>query len=256
MKKILIILTISTLFISCSDSSTDVTIKPNINPYEGQIKKITLFQYGAEVDSGKVIKVNTGSYYGIVRVRLFDEAENEIENTSYNTAGIVKSKMITSYDTNGNRVESTYFDLDGNITSKLNFKHDEKGNEIEVNSYNLDGSINWKKVSKFDDKGNELENQSFKANGIPKFKRTFKYDPHGNVTEINTYSGKSFLKGKINKYDDKGNAVKIQFLDSDGKIKSIWENKYDFDAKGNWTRKVTYIDGIPEYIFEQKLEYY
>ena len=256
MKKILIILTISTLFFNCSDNNTEVSQEPDINPFEGQIKKITMFQYGAEDDSGKVVKVNTGSYFGVVRMHLFDTAENEIENTSYNTAGIVKSKMVTSYDSNGNRVESTYYDLDGNITSKQNYKHDEKGNEIEVNSYNLDGSINWKTVSKYDVNGNEIEDQSFEANGIPRFKTINKYDNKGNGIESKRFSGSSLVNWEINNYDDKGNAVEIQFLDSDGKIKSIWKNNYDFDAKANWTRKIIYIDGKPKYIFEREIEYY
>ncbi|MCD8408896.1 hypothetical protein [Tenacibaculum finnmarkense] len=79
-----------------------------------------------------------------------------------------------------------------------------------------------------------------------------KYNNKGNKIETSYYSLDGSLSSKhIYKYDNKGNKIEMSSSNSFGK-KSKYIYKYDnFDKKGNWTKKITFKNGIPDKILER-----
>ena len=78
---------------------------------------------------------------------------------------------------------------------------------------------------KYDDKGNEIEETSLIS------KDTYKYDDMGNQIEWNSYNSGGGLNFKAT-------------------------SKYEFDEKGNWIKKISFTNQIPNNIDERKYEYY
>ena len=68
----------------------------------------------------------------------------------------------------------------------------------------------------------------------------------------------SFSRTSTEKYDDKGNKIEKNSYNADGKLlEHLLETyKYEFDEKGNWTKKISFKNQIPENIEERKYEYY
>lgn len=55
-------------------------------------------------------------------------------------------------------------------------------------------------------------------------------------------------------YDIYGNTIAISLKDEDEEFTKI--NKYTFDKKRNWIRRIQYENDIPQYIIEREITYY
>lgn len=57
-------------------------------------------------------------------------------------------------------------------------------------------------------------------------------------------------------YDDKGNNIEFNFLNSDGSLDTKLTYHYDYDTENNWIEQIKYKNNIPQEIIERTIEYY
>ena len=171
--------------------------------------------------------------------------------------GKYKKKALDSFKTfeytvKGSRIKSTHYDANGRIEGAWIYKYDAKGNLIYTFT-SLFTSYNYK----YDDNGNLIEGIVSGDEGGPVCISTYKYDDNGNTIEENNYNPDGSLISKITfEYDDKGNYIERNSYDTEG---SFWEKetfKYKFDEEGNWIKRITFKNQIPESIEEREYEYY
>ena len=143
-----------------------------------------------------------------------------------NLRGKVKSYTQSSYDS-----AERFGEIQKTLFSKETYKYDDKSNLIEDNSYYSDSSLNCKWTYKYDDKSNRIEAIWYKSDG-------------------------SFYGKYINKYDDKSNLIEENGYNADGSLEYKRIFKYEFDEKGNWIKKISFKNQIPENIKEREYEYY
>ena len=103
---------------------------------------------------------------------------------------------------------------DPRYSIKLKYKYDSQGNRKEVVWLRNDGGFASRSVRRYDNKGNKVEESIYGPNGSGSRKVSNLFDAHGNVTESS--------------YD----LASIGFY-------RRYSYTYEFDAQGNWTKKVT-----------------
>lgn len=201
--------------------------------------------------SGKIIECN--SYGGnntlyLTEKYIYDSIGNLKEVDSYfsKDKGKLYGKHTFKHDKKGNLTEeNSYSGYDENLDPNdypqhfkngqtTKYKFDLMGFKIEENYYSLSGTWSGKSSFKNNEKGFPIESLRFDEKGIVNMKNTYKYDSSGNKLE-----GKSYT-------DIEG---------SDNKVR-ITTYKYESDSKGNWIKKVQYLESKPNTITVREIVYY
>ena len=196
--------------------------------------------------------------------------------------------MITTYryDSIGNLKDYLMIYSDSSFYSKSVYKYDKYGKLIELkwyrdsrleNSserdtyryfYNEDGQIIFEEKLDFQDRRINLTLNSYNEKGQIIKDETYyfnldcfpgeweyEYDELGNLIEKNQMTGRYIDSKTTYKYDNLQNPIEKIEYDSDGKIDSKREHKYEFDKIGNWVKRIDIIDDIPQYILIREIEY-
>ena len=223
-------------------------------------------------EDGSISSVNNYNYNN----------ENKIIKETYK-CGDRNTKCIYRYDKYGNNIEFISYE-NSEISSKQVMKYDKKKNQVDWRLYEYDGVLNRKKISKYDKDNFKIEELIYEFNGVNCVyfgKSVMKYDENGNLIENNDFDEKgerNFLCKYV--YDKKGNELdKVivnqenlerkntrkfntfghcseEFSYTDGVLKENFKYAYNYDDKGNWTKRVHYINGIVTRIHERNIKYY
>jgi hypothetical protein len=214
------------------------------------------------LDSNGELMENTK--HGIAgRHAEFDEAGNELSNWFFGVDEKPKHHLEghlgwrARYE-NGRRVEKTDFGHDVATFgyAQYRWKYDEKGNAIEVSFLDSSGKLmeNTKLAiagwhAKFDEAGNAVSNEFFGVNGKPKrhagghlgwrarYENGRKVEKTDFGHDVETYG---YAQSRW-KYDEKGNAIELSYLDSNGELMentklAIAGRHAEFDEEGREIR--------------------
>jgi hypothetical protein len=91
---------------------------------------------------------------------------------------------------------------------------------------------------KYDDKKRLTERKSFQSNGDVWLRYVYKYN--GSQKEELVYTADGTLNQRyLYTLDDKGNEVELTIFERSGSIRVEESYTYEFDSKGNWTKRTT-----------------
>lgn len=188
----------------------------------------------------------------------------------YNAGGNLTKRE--SYDYKGNLSDiSVYGYIDGARVSKYKrIEHEYNPPGIVVSSPpgaakpKFDPRYSNKYAFRYDDQKRILEETYFLSNGEVTIRYVYKYS--GNQVEKLVYSA----DGSLNQHyvivlDSKGNEVEeTSFKPTDGSVDDKYSYNYEFDAKGNWIKRITSKlvskDGkssfVPEYVTYRTITYH
>jgi hypothetical protein len=170
-----------------------------------------------------------------------------------------KRNSFDTYNEQGNTLRSEFYDYKGNLDSITVYGFIDgsrvsasKSIEREYNpppmiaigpppgaaTKRSDPRYGYKYEFKYDDKKRLIENTWFHSTGKVWLRYVYKYN--GNQKEKLVYSE----DGKLNQHylytlDDKGNEIAETYFNSDGSLRFKELFTYEFDAKGNWTKRTT-----------------
>lgn len=214
----------------------------------------------------------------------YDDKGNKIEEKHYSLKNVLISEVKMAYDGNGNMTEYRFteikqddstrpllitvqykynekgdciesIDLDnGELSSGRIYTYDDKGSVVKWQQYNAEKEYQSWGILKYDDNNNLIEDIAYNSDGKEDTYETHKYDDKNRRIETNRYYDGKLLVTEQFEYDDKDNHIGyIRIHDGE---KFSGKNIVEYDDQGNWTRRTIYVDGRPDYIDMQTIEYY
>lgn len=197
------------------------------------------------------------------KVKSFSELSYEaIVRSGHVEKGRCKRKMeydydiFIKYDENGNIIVQKWYNSNDSLLGKLIYTYDHRGNKIEKNAYSSDGSLYNKYIYAYNQMGNQIEEKLYNSKGILTNKNTYTYDDKANLTEHTEYGSAGFYVKNTYAYDEQGNQIEQNRYNADGSLEKKYSRAYEYDTQGNWTKKLSFKNKIPEYIQVREYEYY
>ena len=188
----------------------------------------------------------------------YDKDGNRLELISYKPDGKIISNLKSTY-TDGRITKEETILGDGTIELIADIKTDAKGNRIEQRETRPVAAsplFNYTHYYKYDEKGQMLERTARRGNGRLMFRYLFKYDDNGNRIEWTQLGPDSTVVGRVvYKFDNKNNMVEETSYAGSSTPKATYTYTYEFDRKGNWTRRTKLQDKTAIEIKERQYDY-
>jgi hypothetical protein len=167
-------------------------------------------------------------------------------------------RAMTSFNERGNLTKRELYDYKGNLseivvygyidgarvsnTKMIRHEYDPPpgvatGPSAAGTKPKFDPRYSNKFTFKYDDQNRLIEKAWFLSNGEPTIKYVYKYSANQRENLVYTETG-SLNQRSIAILDEKGNEVeRTHFKTQDGSIESKYSYAYEFDSKGNWTKR-------------------
>ncbi len=204
-----------------------------------------------------------------------------IEENEYNLQDILTSKKQNVYDEKGNLKEELYFFKEETVQYKNKYDYDSENRKVGDTRYkkdtqdyitvfdyegkNLvsrettegpDNKIVRTEKFTFDENGNLIKEYTFDSYDNSKTVDEYKYDAKNQkIARIVTENDKPVFKNTF-AYDTKGNLTDVVTMNGDDTVIQSLSYKYEYDDKGNWTKKIVYKDNVPTVIVERRITYF
>ena len=186
------------------------------------------------------------------------------------------------YDENGDLIERSFIDIE-KFGAKTLFEWNEDKTVKVGKVMDEKGTVYSVYEARYNEAGDVLDDARFNRDGASMTFRVFnQYDKDGNLIRVETYHPvgnnftisirnsqgqeievKKYREGIIASactysYDEKGNESDVSCDIYENQVKRVVSStmKYEYDAQGNWTKKVTYQDDEVTYVIERTYEYY
>ncbi len=187
----------------------------------------------------------------------YNKFGKKIRSNIYDEKGCLVWEFIDIYD-DEKFIEGKNY-REGRLIGEVFKRYYENGNPKDcISIYDYDFGLSKKWISKFDINGNQIsldieeqiDNERFKKEKIKYYndkilqKIVENYDIKNNLIDRCIY-----------KYDD-GCKVGVEEYSSNIDLSFTYIYKYDFDEKGNWTKRVKYLENVPCEIIERTFEYF
>jgi hypothetical protein len=85
--------------------------------------------------------------------------------------------------------------------------------------------------------------ESYTGDGVFQGKTESDYDANGRLIEEVWYDAKGLSSRSVFSFDDKNNLVGRLDYGADGLVRASLVNRYEFDSRGNWVKKVSIKEG-------------
>ncbi|MDH4188332.1 MAG: hypothetical protein OEV08_15185 [Nitrospira sp.] len=229
-----------------------VVVQESSTWQEGAIVDSLILQY--DIDGNQIESEHSSYKIGEGRLLIkersvtsYDPKKQRKENISYKDDGSISGKSVSIFDANGNRTEFVAYGGDGAVIFRFVAKYDDKGNNFESISYKSEKLVVSKTLRSFDEKGNAVETLVFKGDGSLDYKVLTKYDSNGRAVREDLHGmGGELGERRTYRYDDKLGLLEKTFAKANGEIALREKYDYEFDAEGNWTKRVTsrWVGGV------------
>lgn len=237
MKKLLVILFLGALLSACSNPKSQQYLG-----LKGGVESVKDFKHEA---LNKFGEAEIGDL-GAVEVYKFDTKGYLIE--------------YSTYDRDGDCVVNSKNEYEGDECIKSTFINKSFGDTVISSLVERKGNIRVCEIKKGDDISTAEFNQSdtylcatYKnADNTHEIQEKW-FDKYGNVIEFKMKRGGEVVYWTKSKFEG-NNEVQTEYLK--GGESGISTYSYsDYDDTGNWTKKVSYLNGEPEYIVKREIKY-
>ena len=231
--------------------------------------------------NGKLDKLVAISDSKVLWDNEYDSLWRKTKLYTYSNDSLTK-REFWEYDDENNMVEHTSYIGNERIWHST-FKYDSCGNRIETIRTSRNGTLTWTKEEITNKNGVKTEKTFFlDSSGAIKFWTSLKIDSINRETESITYNNKSQITRRfVNKKDKNGITISTIMTDSTSNLESasfyefndkqdlivqsnIYPNSnsfytvysYEYDSKNNWTRKITYRNGLAYSVEKRAFAYF
>ncbi|MBN8783601.1 MAG: hypothetical protein J0G98_11090 [Terrimonas ferruginea] len=167
----------------------------------------------------------------------------------------IKKKYL--YDDKGRHIDQLEYTMEGELDRRYTYKYDDRGNLIEISGYKKDGTLSSKTTYTYDSKNNKTD-YLMETPGYANSYRKFVYDEKGNPVEETWLNGRKEVDFKfVRLFDAKGNKIQETNYKQGTKLIGTTRWIYEYDAKGNWTKKTDVTeDGVDFHTETRTIIYY
>lgn len=224
-----------------SDAKTD-HLKGNVRMYT---EKTYIVDYTRHViENGDFVSCIERTYDAdgaIQTERTYDADGQKLTGTLYQYKDSVKS-VSTTHDAQGVRTLQTLylFTADG-YCARMRFT-DAIG--VTISTTEVSHGDNWASATEYFKDGEAITS-------------TYTYDTHGNIQSIEIKGdSKSTTTYSYPLIADKTKRLPTKAIKKDNKNKTTYVFTYETDGQGNWTRRITTIDGTPSEVAYREITYW
>ncbi|MDV6168752.1 hypothetical protein R1T16_09970 [Flavobacterium sp. DG1-102-2] len=234
------------------DKSGNNTAITRRNPDNSQIDRIEMKYQGKNIAQKTTFSAQNNPNDKVAY--LYDSKGNIIQEDIYLASESVQYKAVNKYDKKNRKISEARYDKDSKKLYETVSKYD-GDNLMKKFTVDAKGVVDYSEDFTYDDKGNVLTHLTFEKFDNSKTLDMYAYDDKGNKREWAVEkNGKPFMKASFD-YDDKNNTTVISVTDAAGKQVDKREYAYDYDKKGNWTKKTIRINGVPQFVEERQIVY-
>lgn len=186
---------------------------------------------------------------------IYDNKGNVIQEDIYLASEYVQYKAIYKYDKKNRKTSEARYDKDSKKHFESTYQY-EGDNLMKKYTTNKSGELEYSEDYTYDKKGNVLTQTTYENYEKSTTVDTYTYDDKGNKVTWNvTKNGVLFMKASFT-YDTHNNNTKTEVFDAKGTKVDDREYTFEYDKKGNWTKKITKKGGIPQFIAEREITYF
>lgn len=269
---------LSLLFVGCNKRYSDIETAG----LKGKVKSVREITYQAIGNQDTLVKGDIVMAEDIPNYYItYNEFGNTLDMFSYDNSNELLFRWHYTYDKDNQTLSAIYMDKYNEVLDSTYYVYDDKGNEKEYYHYDADGNLCYKMLQSYDRKGNCMEQKSINVENLIIRDTKCKYKGK-NLVEDASYDGDNHLI-MYSKYTyDKHNNLKTQAIynadssintqgfydynENQDIIRSVtkvpqtpdveYTYKYTYDKKGNWTQKITSLNGEVILLTIRQIEYY
>lgn len=260
---------------------------PRSSEFHGNVKSVEQHSFKAKKNHGTIISGRTAhEFRGEVDFRLeYDSSGRTTGRTLYSNVSKQPFWSIDySYDSLGHVIQSRKYRFKQGLTEITNYEnvYDEQGRLVMrtardqapgplrrwryaydakgfVTEFNVNDSTmdpDGLKLSYSDARGNILKEWDYTGAKLSTYTE-YNYDSLGYKTEERLYNRSAKLIYVLHwKYSAKHELERYENCSGNSHSCESWNYKYQYDANGNWTRRVEYRNGKPVLVKERTITYY
>ncbi|MBK7568293.1 MAG: hypothetical protein IPI31_10775 [Bacteroidetes bacterium] len=185
----------------------------------------------------------------------YDTENRQIEHKHYVSEYSNNIIQVEKFHNENKSTEILRTNLNGTFHSKLLYNIDSKNRVISFEAKFSDGCLTSEKTTTYlTDENCKIEQFHNKDRVITSSKIEY-FDSNKILIIADNYTSNNKLFSK-SLFLENGLVSKIEYFGTSGKIESIFEYKYSFDKKYNWTKKVEYLNSKPTNITIREILYH
>ena len=185
---------------------------------------------------------------------LYDKDNSIMAENLYLNKETVQYRNTFEYDADKRKIAETRTDPNGKMVSKTTWEY-ENGRLSTKIDFNENNEIEYSEKFEYDAKGNLVRHTSFsKIDG--EMRNEYVYDAKNNKTAWSIQKGDKTEMRAVYTYDKAGLQTSYSISNGEGRVMDARAYKYEYDKKGNWTKKTVMINKQPMFITERKITYY
>jgi hypothetical protein len=210
----------------------------------------------------------------------YDKNNNNIECITYSSNGSLASKKVNKFDSENKLIEGYEFDAREKVIGKttrndsadyqiltcfewisrglvktLESVFDKNGNNV-ANYYFSDRALESKEIIRYDINRNLLETIQHNLLTNEQIVTRFKYDEQNNKVEVIVLKNNLVTSKTMSTYDSRDNLTETFSYGVQGTLKGHHKYLYEFDAEGNWTKRINIFNDRPTSVSIRQIEYY
>lgn len=255
MKRIFTSILVTIFLFSCGEntSSTDY-YNPNSDwarlKLQGKVKAIKEIKFLAvdnfsEIEKGEKVKHIYNKEF------LFNLDGYKIEQNDYIPDGTLANRIMYLYQ-NNKLIEYNEYDSQGLLFGTGKYELGENEKPLKLKYKTNDGRYNWTETFKYDKNGNIVEIEHFRTKNAIDSKEIYTFNDDGYLDVSELYKDGEPVTKNTFKTDEDGSRTEMIY----GADSSKYTYIYNYDAKGNWIKKIVFENDNPSGILIREIEYF
>ncbi len=232
--------------VASNDETTDwhkLNLKGSIKAIK-EIKFLAVDNF-SEIQNGEKIK------HVYNKEILFNLDGYRIEQNDYIPDGTLANRIMYLHQQN-KLVEYNEYDSQGMLFGTGKYELDGDGTPVKLNYKTNDGRYNWSETYKYNSQGKITEIEHFNAENVLTSKEVYKYNDSGLLIESELYKDKKLVSKNTYKNNEDGSNIELTYSGDS----SVYTYMYNYDAKGNWVKKIVFENNNPSGILIREIEYF
>jgi hypothetical protein len=248
--------------------------------YMGNGIQKTQMMWDAQKNNTGVIRRNDKNLQ-IDRTAMKYKGDKLTEKISYGHEDLPIERIVYTYDAKGNRSAEELYNGTEIFQLKTLYKYYEDNKKASETRFTKDGKQLY--ITNYTYKGENLvKKETLGADNLPEFTETYTYNSKNKILSHTTFDPKikeearedytydkngNMTQWVYNKthepqvtaqytYDKYNNLTGIKVLNDQQKVLDEKKFVFEYDNKGNWTKKTIYYASMPMYVVERTITYY
>jgi hypothetical protein len=234
MQKFIIVL-LTSFFIGCGSANQVQPEKDYPQDIKGRIKTIRL---ETTLLTDEAVNPSDGNN-GNATTTTYDSQGREAEEIHTTPSGEILIRITTIYDNQGKKKEQLTYDAKNTPIGRKIFVYDNSGSLTEQVAYREKGTLQHRKTFAYNEQHLIKDMATYNARGAITEQLSYGYDTQGNKNEVTRYYAEGSIDRRRTFIFEDQNAIEMIEYNAQGEWLKKEKYSYEFDAKGNWTKRLT-----------------